>query len=323
MKNAWEKLIEGITLLSIDEYKEAGKAIPPINFRWWLRSKDYDRGVYSVRMMGNVPCIWADAPDSDMVVGVRPVLVLKPAGLKIGEHFSYKGYHWTYIGKNRAICATTMTRMAFRADSGAPDADDYEKSDVRDYLMNWLFGNVGKLYRCTWDNGYDDLVLDIGKWSTEKWERVIYASPCETIGTFCGLEWNPETGKNEAFETPVLRRDVHYVMVDGEIQSLDGIIPKSNVCTCDVAIGAERIDGAKELDIEILDRGEETGRVLGFLGLDDNELIGREAFTDGNGELFEKRHIEVLHVFTHDGMYHHFWKINGNKAVDGHGRTIG
>ena len=129
--------ITGITLLSKEEYLKYRDRIPPRNEWWWLRSPytDYDYNAGCVSNDGYVD----DRDVNDTSVGVSPALIcnLASSNLQIGDEFRLKGYTWTVISDKYAICNDIIGYHCFRDDWEAPDANIYEKSDVKRYLEVW------------------------------------------------------------------------------------------------------------------------------------------------------------------------------------------
>lgn len=136
-KEIIELEIDGITLLSKDEYLKFKDNIPAVNFWWWLRSPGYGGC--------NASCVdyggGVGGYGSHVILSggsVRPALNLKSNNLSISERFEFGGYDWTMIGDNIALCDTSICEMAFRKDYLANDATLYEQSDIKSYLYNWL-----------------------------------------------------------------------------------------------------------------------------------------------------------------------------------------
>lgn len=136
--------IDGVTLLSLEEYNYHRKHINPISNYWWLRSPgDYsDSAVYvsgegNVSYMGNIV---------SLEFGVRPALKinLESSDFQIGDSFSLKGYTWTIVSKDYALCDTTICKKPFRKDWRAQDANDYEKSEVKEFLEDWYLKQISE-----------------------------------------------------------------------------------------------------------------------------------------------------------------------------------
>lgn len=129
--------ISEITLLSVMEAKAVSRAQLNIGSWWWLRSPGGPlsaAGVYNdggVSTHGNRVCSRN---------GVRPALRISNLGasnLSVGEKFSAGGETWTVISKDLVLCDRVVGHTCFREDWRAPDANVYEKSDVKKWLENW------------------------------------------------------------------------------------------------------------------------------------------------------------------------------------------
>lgn len=128
-----------IDLLSVKEYKAAEDNIPPLNEYWWLHSPGND----SLDTACVTPC--GDIHDyghSVFVnhVGVRPVIRINPrsVNLQIGEKAQCGGRTFTYIAEGILLCDEIICKMPFRKDWQADDVNDYETSDVKMFLDEWL-----------------------------------------------------------------------------------------------------------------------------------------------------------------------------------------
>jgi hypothetical protein len=130
--------VTGITLLSMEEYKEYRYNIKPIDRWWWLRSPGFMRnhaaGVYrdgSVDGFGT----YVNYP----FAAVRPALILKGSST-IRQSFNFGGKAWTVISRALALADEPFCTMAFRKEWEGSDANDYEKSDIKPYLDAWFEG---------------------------------------------------------------------------------------------------------------------------------------------------------------------------------------
>lgn len=128
--------IKDITLLSIEEFEQYRDNIPLLNALWWLRSPGYD--TYQVA------CIYGDAVyyHGDFVghddYTVRPAAIIQlDPNLQIGNKIELAGYTWTMVAENIALCDKGVGQTYFRKDFKAPDANVYEKSDVKKWLKTW------------------------------------------------------------------------------------------------------------------------------------------------------------------------------------------
>ena len=129
--------IEGITLLSIEEYEKCKDIIPKINDWWWLRSPGYDsRSAANVSNDGSV-FSFGDFVCNDFYA-VRPVLIYKSSNLQNGDKIKFADYCWTVISENMMLCDEVIGHTCFRNDWLADDSNDYEKSDIKVWLEDWL-----------------------------------------------------------------------------------------------------------------------------------------------------------------------------------------
>lgn len=129
--------VTGITMLSAEEAKEVDKNTRCIGDSWWLRSLglgdfraanvDYDGFVNGYGLVYSA-------------YGVRPALQihnLVSSNLRIGDRFMLVDEQWIVISKDKVLCDRAVGRMPFCEGRKAPDANDYEKSDVKVWLEKW------------------------------------------------------------------------------------------------------------------------------------------------------------------------------------------
>lgn len=102
-------MVEGITLLSVEEYEKYTRDIP-------------GDAVYNY------------------LFGVRPALKinLDSSNLKIGDKILFQQYRWTVISSDYILCDEVVIQMPFRGDLEADDANDWEASDVKKRLEEWF-----------------------------------------------------------------------------------------------------------------------------------------------------------------------------------------
>lgn len=132
--------ITGATLLTVEEARELPEWLKKKLYWWWLRSPGKDSShVAYVSLNGDIDNYGADVDNYHG--GVRPVLTisnLESLGLKIGDRFEFGGRDFEIISDDKAFCLGCITSMAFREDWKAPDANDYEKSDVKKCIDVWF-----------------------------------------------------------------------------------------------------------------------------------------------------------------------------------------
>ena len=132
--------IKGITALSVEEYEKYWNKISPVEESWWLCSP----GCSADR----VACVFGESGDVYVYgffvyreFGVRPALQIsnpESMNLESGDVFSFGGQTFTYLGEGLALCDDIIGKCVFQEAYKAPDANDYEKSDVKAYMEKWL-----------------------------------------------------------------------------------------------------------------------------------------------------------------------------------------
>ena len=130
-----DNIIE-ITLLPRYQYYNYAACIPTLeNFKksWWL----YPSNPIETDDMECVDPIDKEVYGCDVGddYAVRPVLVVKSHNFQIDDEVEFGKKLWTYIGGNYLLCNTAFCEMAFKKDR---DSLDYESSDIKKYLDNWL-----------------------------------------------------------------------------------------------------------------------------------------------------------------------------------------
>lgn len=132
--------VRGITLLSMEEYKEMKDHIPHLTDRWWLRSPGHiDRTHPTWRELVCFVNEYGIAHDNcsvdDAGVAVRPALEISDNTLRAGDRFRLFGHEWTVISDQYALCDEPIGHMVFwKADY----ANDYDKSHVKRFVETWL-----------------------------------------------------------------------------------------------------------------------------------------------------------------------------------------
>lgn len=132
--------VTGITLLSKEEY-EANKDIIPQSKWWWLRSPGYARrDAANVDYDGSLNFYYV----INVSGCVRPALYIwdpQSSNLKRGDKFDLAGYTWTVLSDDLALCDDIVGSTCFREDWLADDANDYDKSDIKQWLHDWAEKN--------------------------------------------------------------------------------------------------------------------------------------------------------------------------------------
>lgn len=134
--------IQDITLLTVEEAK-----VLPVNIRkcdeyWWLRSPGNDDSfaAFVDDDGGNVD---DDGGNVGYALGVRPVLKisnLTQYDFQVGNKVNVLNHTWTVVSENLILCDNIVGRSPFRKDWSASDANDYAKSDVKEWLWRWYLG---------------------------------------------------------------------------------------------------------------------------------------------------------------------------------------
>lgn len=130
--------IQQVTLLLADEVSSLPESVLANESWWWLRSP------------GNNPSRAAYVDDDGEVntIGylvrcnfdVRPALRinnLKHLGFNVGDKIEVGDESWTVISEDLALCDRIVGTSAFRWATTAPDANVYEKSDIKKWLDQW------------------------------------------------------------------------------------------------------------------------------------------------------------------------------------------
>lgn len=130
--------IFGATLLTTEEAKQLPQEIlTTVADNWWLRSPGISNE--------NAACVfgkhgyvhpYGDCADKEF--GVRPAITFVSSDLEVGDKFITFGYEWTVVFPNKALCDDVIGYSAFRKDWQMPDANDYEKSDIKKYIDSWF-----------------------------------------------------------------------------------------------------------------------------------------------------------------------------------------
>lgn len=130
--------INGITLLSVEEYEACKANIKPIEYGWWLCPHgNYDD--VAAFVYGDDGYVHDHGHYVFFMHGVRPALkISKSNNLQIGDRFGFGGKAWTIVGDGLALADEAFCQMAFRKDWEAEDASVYEASDIKKYLDEWL-----------------------------------------------------------------------------------------------------------------------------------------------------------------------------------------
>ena len=135
-----------ITLLSVEEFEAAQENIPVIPEYWWLRSPGSSN--YSAACVCSDGAVYGSGlyvcSDGSVSGRVRPALRisnLASYNLHAKDTIRLARKTWTVISEDLVLCDESVGNCAFRDDYQAPDANVYEKSDVKKWLENWAAEN--------------------------------------------------------------------------------------------------------------------------------------------------------------------------------------
>ena len=133
--------INGITLLSRDEFEAYKEYIPEIDHDWWLRSPShFNFKALFVSYTGNLNSVGRDVTYSDDIVARPALKLLNHSGLEIGDEFKFKNKKWIIIADDLAICKTYLTGdFPFRFKHSTSGLEnDYETSDIKRFIETWF-----------------------------------------------------------------------------------------------------------------------------------------------------------------------------------------
>ena len=127
--------VEGVTLLSLDEFRMLPYKLRDIGKCWWLRTPGDNVG--TVMYVDDFGEEHEEGETVDTVLNsfhmmhVRPVLLV--SGVKKGEKIRIFDNDWTAFSENAVLCDTQVG--AFRFDLARTD---YESSDIKKWLEDWF-----------------------------------------------------------------------------------------------------------------------------------------------------------------------------------------
>lgn len=146
--------IEGITLLSIEEYEKCKYIIPPINDWWWLRSPGYISDNATFVDFDGYAHNFGDSVNHN-TYAVRPALFHKSSNFQIGDKVELLDYTWTIISNNMLLCDSIIGHTYFRKNYKADNANNYEESDIKKVLEKWLNQQIRRGIMAERDTIYD------------------------------------------------------------------------------------------------------------------------------------------------------------------------
>ena len=144
---ACELNVDGISLLSIEEYEACKEHIPLLDHEWWLCSPGVRHdGTISDRLVMTVSWNdgYVDTRGTWMNLypyAVRPVLKipnLESSGLVIGDKFMLFGYVWTVITNKSALCDHSIGNSYYRKVKRCGKRDHLEEYNAVKFIDQWL-----------------------------------------------------------------------------------------------------------------------------------------------------------------------------------------
>ena len=131
------------TLLTIEEARKLPKRLRTYDGTndewWWLKSPGLCPNHVTFVDSDSFVNSFGDYAYVDNIV--RPVLIISnfdSSNLQIGDTFEFGNEKFEVISNGKAFCLGYINYMEFRKDPDAPDANDYEKSDIKKYIDDWF-----------------------------------------------------------------------------------------------------------------------------------------------------------------------------------------
>ena len=139
--------IEGITLLSEEEFRAYNDFIPNISRKWWLRTLNYEdpvraKVVDEKSVVSYPTCI-------SVFIRVRPALIIdfNPDDFKPGNVFEFRDKTWTIISCYLAICNDDIGDYCFN--DASRETNEYETSDIKKHIEQWFTSKTTNKYDVT------------------------------------------------------------------------------------------------------------------------------------------------------------------------------
>lgn len=152
--------IKGIKLLNFNEYKGLIGKIPFTDSYWWLNTPN--NKPYEVGYINTAGALEYQGVSNHF--GVRPALICELAeGVKQGDKLQIAGHNWTVISDTLIHCDEVIGHTPFREDFFAEDANNYETSDIKQWVDNWYQQEItplieDKQLQSMMDEEIDDIV---------------------------------------------------------------------------------------------------------------------------------------------------------------------
>lgn len=137
--------ISGATLLTIEEAEQLPKRLKVYKNWWWLRSRGNNSCLVTIIDYDGFIDFHGDYITSDN--DVRPLLMisnLESSNLQIGDTFKFGGKKFEIISNDKAFCLDDIGTCSFKSDWETLDANDYEKSDVKQFIDKWFKESINE-----------------------------------------------------------------------------------------------------------------------------------------------------------------------------------
>lgn len=131
----------GASLLTADEVKNIPEDLLCYHAWWWIKSASKYHRWHYVAIIEHSGKLNQMGRAVDFKGIIRPILEIanvKAAGLKTGDHFIYGGKEFCIISDTAAFCVNDIGCCQFRKEYSAKDATEYDASNIKAYINNWL-----------------------------------------------------------------------------------------------------------------------------------------------------------------------------------------
>jgi len=134
----------GATLLSVEEYEAYKDNIPGLDEWFWLRSPGSEAG-YAADVYDSIDSYLLGNNICRSNLAVRPAITFDPdkSKLLIGDKVLIDNVVFTVIADGILLANEAVGKHCFRKDWKAPDANDYEASDIKKYVDEWFKRTLG------------------------------------------------------------------------------------------------------------------------------------------------------------------------------------
>ncbi len=132
--------VVGATILSVEEAENLPVGLREYKTGWWLRSPGHD-SVHAATVIHRGPIYDYGEIVNYTGDAVRPALKisnLESSNFQVGDRFKFGGKPFQVISNCLAFCLGDIGQHCFRENRRAPEANDYEKSDIKKYVDDWF-----------------------------------------------------------------------------------------------------------------------------------------------------------------------------------------